>query len=178
MVKLCQCWLDLSQSWLGDDMTMDNITELKKSMQHTYHLRGHKTLDCWNIYLDTKYVFADMTMSMLTFISAFESSPVNCLKPCSWGKQWSPVNGATTAILRLCQYEIMIELNLNNYIFYQSCPKSRQQPCSSDKLWCMLSPTRLGDPWNIPRWVGEGCPVQWVDVYVHRENHLWMAMGC
>ena len=159
-MKSCQCWLNLFQCWLRDDMMMDNIAKFEKSMQHAHHLRGHKILDCQNIYLETMFVLVDVTTSMLTFIRAFESLPVHCLKSHPWRKQWSPVNGVTAAILGLCQYEIMIKSNFNDYTFYWSCPRSGQQPCLSDKLWCMLQPTQLGDPWSIPWWIDEGCPVQ------------------
>ncbi len=35
----------------------------------------------------------------ITFIRAFESSPVHCLKPLPSGKRRRPANGGTTAIL-------------------------------------------------------------------------------
>ena len=51
----------------------------------------------------------------LTFISAFESSPVHCLKPRPWGNRQRPGNGGTAAILDIHNIRIVSRLVGEHY---------------------------------------------------------------
>ena len=57
----------------------------------------------WEVDLESEYITGSTRISKqkqkLTFIRAFESSPVHCLYPRPSGKRRSPGNGGAAAIL-------------------------------------------------------------------------------
>src|SRR4051794_4342887 len=74
--------IQLTEGCFIEHITPRKVTELKECTEGANYILGNIPFNCWEIYLVKMYQKnKNVTYILLTFISAFESSPVHCLNP-------------------------------------------------------------------------------------------------
>lgn len=111
--------------------------------------------------------------SRLTFISAFESSPVHCLKRRPWGKRCKLGNGGAAAILSPhseCVLYMHERLTGDQYRqeFHLLEPHHKFHWGTHTSIW-------PGDLWNSLWWPDGEDLVKAFHEYLHGGNRLWRA---
>jgi hypothetical protein len=101
-METSKCVLKLVKCRSRNGIATRDIAEFKKCREAFDYLRRYMTGNCTKIYLVVqKYISCD-SLSYgveLTFISAFESSPVHCEKSRPSGKRRKPGNAGIAEIL-------------------------------------------------------------------------------
>jgi hypothetical protein len=91
--------VDGKEGIFPDDFAAYKVAEIEEGAERTQHLRGNMALNGWEVNLERCEIGKGLLEYLRTFMRAFESSPVHCLKPGPSGKRRSPGNGGTAAML-------------------------------------------------------------------------------
>lgn len=148
---------------------------------------------CWQIDLHIRWKWAIHDLTRFegkyiahTFIRAFESLPVHCLKFRPWWKRLSPENGGTIASLYCNTMEVWVssgKLPNKELNFFESEPTFYQYhevlpvllPLVDLQFQCIHISTWPNDLWMFLWSVDVRCLESPVHEYLHEENHLWRA---